>query len=504
MTLFQCGFRRTSRSDNSQTEQQLTVTPSHVPSVQESGLGRLEYDEVVANRVPDLADPSPSKRRRVSRGKYTVYTEESRAKIGKYALENGNERARVHFKTQFPNLKESTIRNFKKAYKEQLKKKAEVTALPTMHRGRPPLLMELDRRLLQFLNAVRARGGVVNSHVVRATADALIRSNHSPGFQHLQNFSMPRSWIQSVYKRMGYTRRMGTTGRPPVPKGLYDECRVSYLCDIEAKRKKYNIPPQLILNADQTPSSYVSVGKSTMAKRGEKSVSIKGLSDKRSITLTFVITLAGEFLPLQIIYGGKTDRCHPKDFRFPPGFCVSHNAKHWSNEEETIKLIDTVIVPYIVRKRSQLNLPKTQKALVIWDVFKGQITEKILHKLKSLDCEFVAVPPNMTHFFQPLDLTVNRSAKQFMRKQFIMYYSEIVRNKLENGESVEDIEVDLRLTAVKPLHARWLVSMYNFFTSDKGAQIIAKGWKKAGISGLLDGTTTIPCADPFLQFYSEL
>ena len=78
----------------------------------------------------------------------------------KYALENGNERARLHIKAHFPNLKESTIRNFKKAYKEQLKKKALVTALPTMPRGRPPLLMELDKKL-RFLNAMRARGGVI-------------------------------------------------------------------------------------------------------------------------------------------------------------------------------------------------------------------------------------------------------------------------------------------------------------------------------------------------------
>ena len=70
------------------------------------------------------------------------------------------------------------------------------------------------------------------------------------------------------------------------------------------------------------------------------------------------------------------------------------------------------------------------------------------------DCEFVAVPANMTHFFQPLDLTVNRSAKQFMQKQFMMYYSEIVRHKLEKGENIEDIEVDLRLTAIKPLHSQ--------------------------------------------------
>ena len=104
MSLFQYGFRPVSRCASGETMQQLTVIPAHVPSVEESGLGRLEYDEVVANGVPDPANPSPSKRRRVTRGKYTVYTAESRAKIGKYTSENGSERARLHFKTQFPKL----------------------------------------------------------------------------------------------------------------------------------------------------------------------------------------------------------------------------------------------------------------------------------------------------------------------------------------------------------------------------------------------------------------
>ena len=38
--------------------------------------------------------------------------------IRKYTLENGNEKARCHFLVEFPNLKESTIRNFKKAHSE--------------------------------------------------------------------------------------------------------------------------------------------------------------------------------------------------------------------------------------------------------------------------------------------------------------------------------------------------------------------------------------------------
>ena len=90
--------------------------------------------------------------------------------------------------------------------------------------------------------------------MVRATTLALIASNPSTS-QHLNNFDMPRSWVQSVYHRMGFTKRMGTTSQPHVPKGLYDESRFAYLRDIEKKINTYSIPPELILNADQTPSS---------------------------------------------------------------------------------------------------------------------------------------------------------------------------------------------------------------------------------------------------------
>ena len=56
------------------------------------------------------------------------------------------------------------------------------------------------------------------------------------------------------------------------------------------KNDSFSIPPELVLNADQTPSSYVSVGKLTMAKKGAQSGPTCGLTDKRNITLTFVVT----------------------------------------------------------------------------------------------------------------------------------------------------------------------------------------------------------------------
>ena len=102
------------------------------------------------------------------------------------------------------------------------------------------------------------------------------------------------------------------------------------------------------------------------------------------------------------------------------------------------------------------------------DAFKGQLTDGVKKKLQSLSIEMVQVPANMTHFFQPLDLTVNRVAKKHTRTSFVKYYSDCVTKQLESGKSLDDIEVDLRLTVVKPLHAQWLVDMYNYFSTAPG------------------------------------
>jgi len=227
----------------------------------------------------------------------------------------------------FPNLTESTVRNFKRSYKEELgKQRKQLVPQPVKEivpktRGRPPILLELDERLRKFLTAIRMKGGVVNIHVVRTTATALIKTNPSSS-QHLRNFSMPRSWVQSLYRRMGFTKRAGTTSQPPVPQGLYDACRLEYLGAIDRKVKQHKIPPELVLNSDQTPSSFVCLlaCKSSMAMKGDKSIPIKGITDKRAITLNFVVTLSNHFLPMQVIYSGKTKASQPVILAFPLNF----------------------------------------------------------------------------------------------------------------------------------------------------------------------------------------
>ena len=72
----------------------------------------------------------------------------------------------------------------------------------------------------------------------------------------------------------------------------------------------YHIPKELIVNLDQTPLSYVSPSKYTFSVKSVKTVPIKGIDDKRQITATFAISMSGEFLPIQVIYDGKTKIFH--------------------------------------------------------------------------------------------------------------------------------------------------------------------------------------------------
>ena len=76
---------------------------------------------------------------------------------------------------------------------------------------------------------------------------------------------------------------------------------------------------------------------------------------------------------------------------------------------------DEVINSFQVEKRAELKLAETQKAVVVLNVFKGQMTEAAKQKLSSHNIELVPVPTNMTHVFQPLDLAVNGSANKYMK-----------------------------------------------------------------------------------------
>ena len=75
-----------------------------------------------------------------------------------------------------------------------------------------------------------------------------------------------------------------------------------------------------------------------------------------------------------------------------------------------------------------------------------------------------------------------------MKDQFTSWYSANVQSQFDSEVPLEDVDVDLRLSVIKPIHATWLVSLYKHLSSSEGKLSIAKGWKKAGITDVVIGT----------------
>ena len=166
---------------------------------------------------------------------------------------------------------------------------------------------------------------------------------------------------------------------------------------------------------------------------------------------------------------------------------------------ESIKLIHEFTLPYVERERRRLG-SECQPALLITDVFRRQMTQPVWDLLKENDILLVRVPANMTHIFQPLDLTVNRSAKSFFKRKFTEWYSNELKLQLETGTKLDNIEVKLNLTTLKPLHSTWIIEFYNKMTSNEGKPIIQNGWKSDDIEDNLEmGKGNIPSLDPFFD-----
>ena len=95
-----------------------------------------------------------------------------------------------------------------------------------------------------------------------------------------------------------------------------------------------------------------------------------------------------------------------------------------------IDYVNLIIVPYIQRKRQALKLCADHPALVIFDVFKGQCQEEVCKNLEDNNIYYIIVPTNCTDQLQPLDLSVNKPAKDFTRSQFQQWYGNIICEQL--------------------------------------------------------------------------
>ena len=170
--------------------------------------------------------------------------------------------------------------------------------------------------------------------------------------------------------------------------------------------------------------------------------------------------------------------CLPK-VKLPKDWLLSFTPNHWSNEDKTKEYIHSVLLPYL-KKRAELGISNTFPAVVLFDAFKGQTIERIYQLLEANNVYTITLPANCTNKHQPMDLIVNKTLKDFMKKEFNERYSSVVYETLD---AENPIPADLQMAVMKPLGVQWLLKVYRQLMVNK--EIIQNEFKAAGIADSL-------------------
>ena len=81
-------------------------------------------------------------------------------------------------------------------------------------------------------------------------------------------------------------------------------------------------------------------------------------------------------------------------------------------------------------EKTRESLSEDKAAVIIMDLFKGQITPTMNELLEQHNIHSCLLPPNTTDCLQPMDLFVNKPVKAFLQGEFQKWYSDQIMQQL--------------------------------------------------------------------------
>ena len=149
----------------------------------------------------------------------------------------------------------------------------------------------------------------ISSMIVMAAARGiLLKCNQRMLAECGGHIELNRFWARSLLRRTNFVQRKVSTAKSKHTVANLAALKRSFLSDFHTTVTMEEIPAELIFNWDQTGIKLVPCSSWTMEQRGSKRVEMVGANNKRQITAIFCGTIFGDFLPIQLIYKGKTDQ----------------------------------------------------------------------------------------------------------------------------------------------------------------------------------------------------
>lgn len=184
-----------------------------------------------------------------------------------------------------------------------------------------------------------------------------------------------------------------------------------------------NVPPNNILNFDETNLSDDPGSTKCIFRRGMKYPERVLNTSKASISIMFAITGSGEVLPPYTVY--KAERLYdqwtiggPKNARY------NRSKSGWFDSISFEDWFTTIVVPWAKKNPG----PK----VVIGDNLSSHLNVNIIVESQRNNIRFVFLPKNATHLTQPLDVGYYGPLKRIWRQILLNYKIQNPRDQTVN------------------------------------------------------------------------
>jgi hypothetical protein len=197
-------------------------------------------------------------------------------------------------------------------------------------------------------------------------------------------------------------------------------------------------------------------------------VSIVGQEEKHAITLVVGISAAGDLLPFQVIYMGKTTRSLPSAAHradaegFGIKFEFSGTDTYWSTFELMCKYVESILSPYWMCQKELAKVPQDQECVLqldVWTVHHSISFHTWLNKNYHW-IKYRYVPAGTTGVAQPCDVGILRALKQVIRR---CQNADVVDETLQSlctGIDPTSIRIDTSIGTLWDRSAGWLCNAY--------------------------------------------
>ncbi|XP_011687383.1 PREDICTED: tigger transposable element-derived protein 1-like isoform X2 [Wasmannia auropunctata] len=278
------------------------------------------------------------------------------------------------------------------------------------------LTSEEENNLVQWILHMCSVGCPVNKdHLINSVAVLIKKLNKQTPFI---DGRPGRHWYEGFLRRHPLLRKR-ISENVSLSRALVSEESVrKWFKDVGYYLKEKNlenIDSSRIFNTDETALLLNPKAGSVLARKGSKNVyNIVNNNEKENLTVLITGNAAGQLAPTLVVFNYKRVP-NPIYSTLPQEFHVGKSEKGWMTAMLFYEYIANKFLPWIVANNIQLPV------ILFLDGHVSHLTQPLSEFCHTHQIVLINLPPNTTHFMQPMDVSMFSPLKDYWKKEVNNY-----------------------------------------------------------------------------------